>query len=119
MTKARQDTGAWGEEVATQTALGAGARIVARNVRFRQGEIDLIFRLRGVLVFAEVKTRRASRYGSGLEAVTVRKQRRIVSAARIYALKNRINLSETRCRFDVFEVRPGPEVRWVENAFEV
>ena len=119
MTKARQETGAWGEEVAAQAALHAGARIVARNVRCRQGEIDLIFRLRGVLVFAEVKTRRATRYGSGLEAVTLRKQRRIACAARIFAGRQGIDLSETRCRFDVFEVRPGPDVRWIENAFEV
>ncbi len=119
VTKARKETGAWGEEAAAQTALRAGARIVARNVRCRQGEIDLIFRHRGVLVFAEVKTRRGIRYGSGLEAVTLRKQRRIVSTARLYALKHGLDLGEIRSRFDVFEVRPGPDVRWVVNAFDV
>jgi putative endonuclease len=117
MFETKQATGSWGEEAAVLTARNAGARIVARNFRCRLGEIDLIFEHRGTLVFAEVKTRRGERgHGSGLDAVTRTKQRRIVSTARYYLMRRSVDLE--RVRFDVFEVRPGPQVHWVEAAFD-
>jgi putative endonuclease len=49
-----------GEELAAAHLSRLGFTIVARNVRTRQGEIDLIAWNGSVLAFVEVKTRRAS-----------------------------------------------------------
>ena len=56
-----------------------GYRIVAKNVRLRRGEIDLIVRRGKTLVFVEVKTRQSLTAGEGYDAVDRRKQLRLVA----------------------------------------
>jgi putative endonuclease len=58
-----------------------GWTVVARNARFRGGEIDLIVRRGGMLAFVEVKTRQSLAAGAGYEAVDGRKQRQLVILA--------------------------------------
>lgn len=57
---ARRATGRLGEEIAAAHLKRLSFTIVARNVRTRTGEIDLIAFDGVTLVFAEVKTRRVS-----------------------------------------------------------
>ena len=97
----------------------AGLRVVARNVRMRGGEIDLVCRDRDAWVFVEVKARRAGWDGSPGAAVSWTKQRRLARLAEAY-LKWR-GLRDVRCRFDVVEVVLGgaaPEVRHLRSAFD-
>ncbi len=56
-------------------------QIIARNVRTREGEIDLIAQDGDVLAFVEVKARRGTQYGAPEEAVTPRKQLQLVRLA--------------------------------------
>lgn len=58
-----------------------GYRIIERNFRCRYGEIDLIAEDANDLIFIEVKTRRGDAYGLPEEAVTLRKQQKIVQVA--------------------------------------
>ena len=58
-----------------------GYAIVARNVRLRHGEIDLVVRRGRTLAFVEVKTRQSIAAGEGFEAVGSAKQLRLVSLA--------------------------------------
>jgi putative endonuclease len=58
-----------------------GYVIVARNVRSRGGEIDLIVRRGRTLVFVEVKTRQSLTAGAGYDAVDARKQLQLVRLA--------------------------------------
>jgi putative endonuclease len=74
-----------------------------RNFRVRRGEVDLIFRDGGTIVFAEVKTRRGSAFGDPAQAVTERKQEQIAAVALVYLQKRELPLS-TSCRFDVLAV---------------
>jgi putative endonuclease len=55
--------------------------IVARNARSRGGEIDLIVRRGGTLVFVEVKARQSLTAGEGYDAVDARKRQQIVTLA--------------------------------------
>ena len=57
---ARQQLGRLGEQLALEHYRRLGFSLVARNHRTRHGEIDLIVCDGATLVFAEVKTRRAS-----------------------------------------------------------
>lgn len=61
-----------------------GYAILARGYRTRHGEIDIVARDGDVLVFVEVKARTSRRYGTALDAITVRKQRRVAAMARRY-----------------------------------
>lgn len=100
----------------------AGLRLLARNVRYRFGELDLVMADRGTLVFVEVRLRRAGPFGDGALSVDARKRRRIVLAARAW-LAGRPWLGEAPCRFDVVsvEVRTDGEVaqQWIRDAFRL
>lgn len=66
MTDRRRALGTLGEEIAAAHYRRLGFATVARNVRSRHGEIDLIAFDGGTLAFVEVKTRRVrSRCGAG------------------------------------------------------
>lgn len=92
-----------------------GYEILARNFYTKHGEIDLIAKKDGYLVFVEVKYRADGRFGEPEEAVDFRKQKKIIAAAQYYLYKNRIPF-ETPCRFDVAGVM-GEKIRITENAF--
>lgn len=83
----------------------AGGTVVARNWRCRSGEIDLIVRLGGLVVFCEVKTRSSSRFGSPFEAVDHRRVKRLRSAAMEYLRAEQP--SRRGIRFDVAAVLGG------------
>ena len=111
--------GSWGEEAAARHARARGAKVLARNVRAKFGELDLVLLHDGFLVFGEVKARTDQRHGGGLQAVTARKQRRIARTALLYLVREGYDPDGVRCRFDVFDVRPGPQVTWVQDAFHI
>jgi putative endonuclease len=77
--------------------------IVEKNYRKQYGEVDIIARDGGVLVFVEVKTRQSIAFGTPFEAVDARKQRQLSRIAQDYIQSRR--LSEVPARFDVIAVR--------------
>ncbi len=112
--------GEFGEERAVRFLRRKGYRIVERNYRCRQGEIDIIARKRDILAFVEVKLRRDDRFAEAREFVTSAKQRRILSAASLYLAQCGEDLQP---RFDVIEIyapsgERGPiTINHLENAF--
>ena len=106
--------GARAEDLCARLLRAAGLVLVERNWRCRLGEIDLIAEDRGVLVFAEVRMRRAFGFGGAGESVTAAKRARLVAAARLYLTRR----AEGRCRFDVFLVDgPAGDIKWIRDAF--
>lgn len=77
MPDPRRVLGDTGEGIAAAALAARGLTVVARNVRTRFGELDLIARDRRGFVFIEVKTRRAGSFVSAIEAVDERKLARI------------------------------------------
>jgi putative endonuclease len=98
----RQELGRLGEALAATLLEAAGLRVVARNWRCREGEIDLIAAGPGLLVFCEVKTRRGHGYGSPAAAVTPMKQARLRRLAAAYLAA--VPTPSCRVRFDVVAV---------------
>ena len=102
MSLARQSLGREGETRAARFLETRGYRIIARNVRADRVEIDLIARRGSLLVFIEVKTRRATAHGVAAEAVDSRKQRRLRRGARAWLATNPAEgRGARRRRFDV------------------
>lgn len=100
---------------AEEYLLQKGYKILARNFRNRQGEIDIIAKDGETFCFVEVKYRTTNDFGNPLEAVDVRKQNQIRKVALYYSMKNK--LSEwTPCRFDVIAFE-GEKLTHIENAF--
>ena len=74
---AKDALGRHGEQLAAEYLQQAGFRILDRNWRCAEGEIDIVMVDRRVLVACEVKTRSDVRYGAPVEAVTSEKLRRL------------------------------------------
>ena len=104
------------ENLAAKILEKKGYRILVRNFRCRLGEIDLIANDGDTIVFCEVKYRTYSSGGDPLEAVTKRKQRRIVNAARYYLLTHGYG-QYTPCRFDTVSFAKGRALH-LTNAFD-
>jgi len=62
VTKARQQTGAAGEQIACNFLQEQGYRIIERNHRSRLGELDIIAAYGEFLIFCEVKTRKGQQW---------------------------------------------------------
>ena len=108
-----------GEAYAAACLEAEGFRVIDRNFRTRQGEIDLVACDTQYLVFVEVKARKPGSMVSPEEAVDFYKQRRLLYAAEYYLAGHPTALQP---RFDVMCVEHGPdgEMRlsnWIENAF--
>ncbi|HEY8464273.1 MAG TPA: YraN family protein [Bacillota bacterium] len=113
--------GSRGEQLAADHLKSLGYKIVFRNYRCRFGEIDLICRDGTVWCFVEVKTRKASQYGEGWEAITPLKQKHLYNVA-LYFL-NQIHNTDAAARFDVISIRyrseSDYEICLIQNAFSV
>ena len=75
------ELGSLGERIAATYLTDAGLRLLDRNWRCREGELDIVAREGDALVFCEVKTRRGIGFGHPVEAVTAAKQRRLRTLA--------------------------------------
>lgn len=103
------------EDAALDCLLQHGLKLVERNFRCRQGELDLIMTEGDQLVFVEVRSRRSARYGSAAESVTAAKRQRLLTAAGLY-LARHPRWRKASCRFDVFSFDGGRSA-WMRNAF--
>ena len=116
----KQALGRFGEEQAVRCLRKKGYTILARNYRCRMGEIDIIARKKGFVVFAEVKLRKDDGFATAREYVTRSKQEKILKTAGLWLSQNDCELQP---RFDVIEVyaprgMDGPvSVVHLEDAF--
>ena len=92
-----------------------GYEILEYNFYSRSGEIDIVAKHEGYLVFIEVKYRKTIRLGQPLEAVSPQKQRRISKCALFYMKKH--GLEYMPVRFDVVGVL-GEDIIVIPNAFD-
>jgi putative endonuclease len=75
--KAKDALGREGEQVAVEYLERAGLRVLDRNWRSADGEIDIVAAEPRMLVVCEVKTRSGTQFGTPLEAVTRHKRARL------------------------------------------
>src|SRR5919201_6316406 len=116
MTASRQRAGQLGERVAARHLERNGYRLVARNYRAREGEIDLVAAGHSTLVFCEVKTivaRAGSRRGPAypLEAVGPAKRMQVRRLARMWLAQRDRQGPDRGCReirFDAIGVVISP-----------
>ena len=85
MTRTTDRLGRSGERYAADYLTERGYEFLARNVRRREGEIDLVALDGAAVVFVEVKVRRPGWAGRAIEALSEPKQRRLRELAAAYA----------------------------------
>ncbi len=115
------ELGKKGEDAAEIFLKQLGFEIIERNFRSQQGEIDIVAREKGFLVFVEVKNYSYRSYSSPASVVKKNKKQSVIHAARYYIYKNRIK--NTNCRFDVvtlFRRQDGSQaIEHFRDAFKV
>ena len=100
-------SGRLGEDAACALFEENSSPILARNVRYPDGEIDIVALDGATLVFVEVKWRRNDARGTPAEAVTPKKRDRVIRAARRWLAENPEGRSRA-VRFDVVAIRDEP-----------
>ena len=117
-TSHNQRLGRWGEAAAWKYLEGQGVEMLEANVRTQYGEIDLLGREDGVLVFFEVKTRRTQTFGYPEESVNRKKQEHMLNSALDY-LQTHPEM-EGDWRIDVIAIekhdKEEDKVTWFKNA---
>ena len=115
----RRETGAAAEDAALALLLERGLSLLARNVRYPFGEIDLVMREGAELVFVEVRYRRDARFGGAAVSVDAAKRRKLARAAQAWIGSHR-QFAQAGCRFDVVAATPsadGMDCDWIRGAF--
>ncbi|MGZ9030053.1 MAG: YraN family protein [Burkholderiaceae bacterium] len=112
----RQRAGAAAEQAAERHLVAAGCRVLARNARYREGELDLIMRERDLVVFVEVRLRSGARFGVASASVDVPKQKRLARAAQRW-LAEHYGERWPACRFDVVTIDGDGRIDWLRDAF--
>ncbi len=97
-----------------------GLELLARNVRCKVGELDLVCREGATLVLVEVRQRARGNYGGALASVAGSKRRKLMRAAR-FLLHTRPEWRGCLVRFDVVGIEGQPngshEIAWIKDAF--
>ena len=108
--------GAAVETAALELLRNAGLQLLERNVRYRQGELDLVMSDGAVTVFVEVRYRAHAGFGGAAGSVDRHKRRRLLTAAQLYLAQHPARAQQA-CRFDVVLIERG-QLQWLRAAFE-
>lgn len=113
--------GSWGEALALDYLKKIKYIPVGMGYRSRYGEIDLIVKNAGFIVFVEVKVRKNDKFAEAREFVDKNKQQRLMRTAELWLIQHETTLQP---RFDVIEIyAPNgtdtvkPKLIHLENAF--
>jgi putative endonuclease len=118
----RQRAGDAAEEAACAHLQQHGCRVLARNVRYREGELDVVAQDGPTLVFVEVRMRSRDDFGTPAASVDHFKRRRLVRAAQQYLAQHFGRAAAgargvPACRFDVITADAGGVRDWIRDAF--
>ena len=107
--------GRYGENAAVEFLKDEGYTILERNFRGANGEIDIVAIKDGQLSFVEVKSRKNTDFGYPAEAVTLKKQKKIINAAKVFLMRFE---EYNEISFDVCEVYTKERrINYIQNAF--
>ena len=113
--------GMQGEELTAKYLMRLGFKVIAKNFHSRYGELDLVAANENLILFVEVKTRKANSLVLPAEAVFNSKIKKIIKTAVIFLEKNE-QFNFLQPRFDVSEVviksSDSINLNYIENAFD-
>jgi putative endonuclease len=122
----KQRAGAAAEQAACAHLQAQGCTIVARNARYKEGELDIVARQGTLLLFVEVRQRASSRFGGAGASVDQFKRKRLLRAAQHFLLEHygdggasaRRTGGWPACRFDVVTADANGVTEWIQDAFQ-
>ena len=112
----KRELGTIKEQLAAAFLIQEEFKILEKNYRTRQGEIDIIAIKNGELHFIEVKYRKNTAYGYPAEAVTIRKQITICKVSNYYRYQHGYN-EQVSIHYDVIAIL-GNKLSFLKDAYE-
>lgn len=109
----KREIGRKGELIAEKEMIYNNYEILEKNYYSPYGEIDIIAKKDGVIIFVEVKYRKNKKYGYGEEAVTKIKQKHMYYTAMDYI--NKKKLANLDYRFDIIAINKD-KINWIKNS---
>lgn len=121
MGREKKNIGKRGENLACSYLRKRGYKILDRNFRTIFGEIDIVAKFKGMIVFVEVKTRATGSLGPPYISVTKVKETHIIKNALFYLKMH--TLAKTSWRIDIVSVKLNyyygvENIELIENAVE-
>lgn len=115
-----QARGAAAETLAAQHLAKHGLSVLARNVRCRGGEVDLVAQDGRTIVFVEVRLRSHAGFGGAAGSITAAKQARVILAAQYWLAGAGRRYAGQPCRFDavLLDALDAGRVEWLRGAFD-
>ncbi|GHT38245.1 UPF0102 protein [Endomicrobiia bacterium] len=113
--KTTRDIGFEKEREVVKYLTKLGYKILETNFKTCFGEIDIIGKYHDTVIFVEVKYRKSLSGGTPQEAVTLKKQQRIIKSAIVYIKQNDI---KNNIRFDIVAVYDN-KIELIESAFSI
>lgn len=118
---AKKKIGFDGESLACRHLERIGYKILERNYLIRGGEIDIVAKVKDLLVFVEVKARHTHEYGLPEESITPWKIRSLKKSASFYIQK--IRWGDKPYRFDLVSIdfagNEKGDIKVIENIIEL
>ncbi len=117
---AQQERGDAAEARAAGYLEARGLKVIARNLRCKMGELDIVGLDGEILVIVEVRLRGRSDFGGALASVNGNKRRKLIRAAR-YHWQTQPAWRDRLMRFDVVGLQGRPDdtsdILWIKDAF--
>jgi putative endonuclease len=113
----KQSIGNYYEDQANQLLARHGCVLLARQLRCKAGEIDLIMRKNDTLIFVEVRRRNTVKFGGCAASITTKKQARLIKTAQWHLgklVQTYFGGRTPPCRFDVVAFE-GKQIQWLRN----
>lgn len=111
------ELGRKGEEIAAHFLISKGYRILDRNFKLKNAELDIVCEKDDLLIVVEVKTRNSTALGEPYLAVNRSKQKQIVRVTNHFIQVNNV---ENDIQFDVVSIilnQHQLKIEHIENAF--
>lgn len=109
----KRTQGEYFENLALEFLKNNGFTLLKKNFYCKYGEIDIILKKDDLIIFVEVKQRFSTNFGTGFEAISYQKQRKIFMSAQNFLYKN--NFENFNFRFDAIVFDENNKCTWVKN----
>ncbi len=114
--RTKKEIGDHYEHSARQYLEKKGLVFIAKNQRFKTGELDLIMKDGACFVFIEVKFRQNTFYGGAIGSISSKKKQRLLQAAYLWLKKHHHSGTHTQFRFDAVIIEGKIDnTLWVKN----
>ncbi|MBU1037148.1 YraN family protein [Patescibacteria group bacterium] len=110
--KNNQKTAKLGEDLACQYLIRKKYQILGRNIKYREGEIDIIAQKDKQLIFIEVKTRTNFRFGYGEQSFDLRKRQKLEKAILKYIYQHNY---QGAWRVDLITIEINNKKAWLRH----